>query len=58
MVYCINKLTRSEASKLKGVSVSTLRCWESEGKLIPERTANGHRRYTVSQLLGVRENLS
>jgi len=52
------RLTRSEAAKLKGVSVSTLRRWESEGKLIPERTANGHRRYTVSQLLGVKENLS
>ncbi|MCA2800782.1 IS607 family transposase, partial [Microcystis sp. M113S2] len=54
----MSKLTRSEAAKLKGVSVSTLRRWESEGKLIPERTANGHRRYTVSQLLGVKENLS
>ncbi|MFB2804788.1 MULTISPECIES: MerR family DNA-binding transcriptional regulator [Microcystis] len=37
----MSKLTRSEAAKLKGVSVSTLRRWESEGKLIPERTANG-----------------
>ena len=55
---CMSKLTRSEAAKLKGVSVSTLRRWQSEGKLIPERTTNGHRRYTVSQLLGVKENLS
>lgn len=54
----MSKLTRSEAAKLKGVSVSTLRRWESEGKLIPERTVNGHRRYTISQLLGVKENLS
>jgi predicted site-specific integrase-resolvase len=54
----MSKLTISEAAKLKGVSVSTLRRWESEGKLIPERTANGHRRYTISQLLGVKENLS
>ena len=54
----MSKLTRSEAAKLKGVSVSTLRRWESEGKLIPERTANGHRRYTISQLLGLKENLS
>lgn len=54
----MSKLTISEAAKLKGVSVSTLRRWEAEGKLIPDRTANGHRRYTVSQLLGVKENLS
>lgn len=46
----MSKLTISEAAKSKGVSVSTLRRWESEGKLIPERTANGHRRYTISQL--------
>ncbi|NCR40110.1 MAG: recombinase family protein, partial [Microcystis aeruginosa W13-11] len=54
----MSKLTSSEAAKLKGVSVSTLRRWESKGKLIPERTANGHRRYTISQLLGLKENLS
>ena len=54
----MSKLTISEAAKLKGVSVSTLRRWESEGKLIPEWTVNGHRRYTISQLLGVKENLS
>jgi predicted site-specific integrase-resolvase len=52
----MSRLTISEASKLKGVSVSTLRRWESEGKLIPERTANGRRRYTVSQLLGLKAN--
>ncbi len=40
----MSKFTSSEAAKLKGVSVSTLRRWESEGKLIPESTANGHRR--------------
>lgn len=47
----MSKLTISEAAKLKGVSVSTLRRWESEGKLIPDhRTANGHRRYDLAQL--------
>ncbi len=51
----MSKLTISEAAKIKGVSVSTLRRWENEGKLIPERTANGHRRYTLSQLLGIKE---
>ena len=39
----MSQLTISEAAKLKGVSVSTLRRWESEGKLIPDRTANGQR---------------
>ena len=34
-----------EAATLLGVSVSTLRRWEREGKLAPERTLGGHRRY-------------
>jgi predicted site-specific integrase-resolvase len=54
----MSKLTISEAAKLKGVSTSTLRRWESEGKLIPERTANGHRRYDLGQLLGIKPELS
>ena len=54
----MSKLTIAEAAKLKGVSTSTLRRWETEGKLIPERTANGHRRYDLSQLLGIKAELS
>ncbi|MBD2386501.1 IS607 family transposase [Cylindrospermum sp. FACHB-282] len=54
----MSKLSISEAAKIKGVSASTLRRWESEGKLIPERTASGHRRYDLSQLLGVKSELS
>jgi predicted site-specific integrase-resolvase len=50
----MSKLSISEAAQLKGVSVSTLRRWESEGKLIPERTANGHRRYSINQLLDIK----
>jgi predicted site-specific integrase-resolvase len=50
----MSKLTISEAAKLRGVSVSTLRRWEAEGKLIPERTANGHRRYDMAQLLSLK----
>ena len=38
------------AAGMLGVSVSTLRRWEREGKLMPERTASGHRRYALSQL--------
>lgn len=51
----MSKLSISEAAKLKGVSVSTLRRWEAEGILIPERTANGHRRYDLNQLLGIKK---
>ena len=54
----MSKLSIGEASKLKGVSPSTLRRWEAEGKLIPERTANGHRRYDLNQLLGIKKELS
>ena len=54
----MSKLSISEAAKIKGVSTSTLRRWELEGKLIPERTANGHRRYDLAQLLGIKSELS
>lgn len=54
----MSKLSISEAAKLKGVSISTLRRWEAEGKLVPERTASGHRRYEMSQLLGIKPELS
>lgn len=54
----MSKLSISEAAKLKGVSVSTLRRWETEGKLVPERTQNGHRRYELSQLLGIKAESS
>lgn len=39
-----------EASEVLGVSITTLRRWEVEGKLIPERTAGGQRRYNLSKL--------
>jgi putative resolvase len=40
----------SEASELLGVSLSTLRRWEAEGRLVPERTAGGQRRYRLSAI--------
>jgi putative resolvase len=52
----MKKLTIAEAAKLKGVSASTLRRWEAEGKLIPERTANGHRRYDLAHLMGLKSD--
>jgi excisionase family DNA binding protein len=45
-------LTISEAAALKGVSASTLRRWERDGRLVPERTAGGQRRYRLSQIEG------
>ncbi len=39
-----------EASKILGISISTLRRWEKEGRLIPEHTASGHRRYDLSKI--------
>ena len=45
------------AAELKGVSSSTLRRWEKEGKLLPvERTMGGHRRYKLTQVEGKKEN--
>ncbi len=46
------KITIQEASNLLGVHPDTMSPWESEGKIIPERTAGGHRRYDVATLLG------
>jgi predicted site-specific integrase-resolvase len=54
----MSKVSISEAAKLKGVSVSTLRRWEAEGKLVPERTESGHRRYDIAKLIGVKAELS
>ncbi len=40
----------AEFGELIGVSASTLRRWESEGKLIPERTLGNQRIYTEEHL--------
>jgi len=40
----------SEAAHLLGVSITTLRRWEREGKIISQRTPAGHRRYDLSQV--------
>jgi predicted site-specific integrase-resolvase len=39
-----------EAAKALGISISTLRRWEKEGKLIPERTIGNQRRYDLAKL--------
>lgn len=40
----------SGAAGVLGVSVTTLRRWEREGKLKSERTHAGHRRYDLSKI--------
>lgn len=39
-----------EAAKILGVSVTTLRRWKREGRLVPEHTTGGHRRDRLSEL--------
>ena len=41
----------SEASKVVGVSISTLRRWEKENKFLSDyRTIGNHRRYSLKRL--------
>ena len=48
-------LTIQEAAKKLRVSTKTLRRWEAGGKLVPIRTAGGHRRYTLTQIEEVKK---
>lgn len=43
-------LTIGEASKLLGVSITTLRRWDANGNLKPVNTVGKHRRYLLSQI--------
>lgn len=40
----------SEAAKALGVSITTLRRWETDGKIVAEHTAGGHRRFNLTKL--------
>lgn len=42
--------TIKEASDILGVSISTLRRWEKEGKITSSKTNGGHRRYSIEDL--------
>ncbi|NEP76127.1 MAG: MerR family DNA-binding transcriptional regulator, partial [Okeania sp. SIO2G4] len=53
-----NLLTISEAAELLGVSTKTIRRWEAEGRLNSSRTEGGHRRFTVSDLIGNKQDNS
>jgi putative resolvase len=46
-----NLITIKEASELLGVSPKTLRRWEQQGKITPIRTAGGHRRFRMTDIL-------
>lgn len=51
-----NILTISEASKILGASISSLRRWDDAGVLKPIKTAGKHRRYLYSDLLNFINN--
>ncbi|WEZ81983.1 MerR family transcriptional regulator [Rhizobium sp. 32-5/1] len=40
----------AEAARLAGVSASTLRLWETQGLVVPERSVTGHRQYSENDL--------
>ncbi len=48
----------SEAARILGVTVDTLRRWEAAGKIQAERTPGGHRRYDVDKIRGIARNRS
>jgi putative resolvase len=50
----MSSLTPQEAATLLGVTVRTLHRWELDGKIKSTRTAGGHRRYDISDLISNR----
>lgn len=44
------KVSIAKAAQILGVSITTLRRWDIEGKLKAERTPAGHRRYDLAKL--------
>ncbi|MEQ8465843.1 IS607 family transposase [Coleofasciculus sp. E1-EBD-02] len=48
----MSSLTPQEAATLLGVTVKTLHRWELNGKIRSSRTAGGHRRYDIADLIG------
>jgi putative resolvase len=47
------KISIGKAAEELGVSQETLRRWESSGKIVVERTPQGHRRYDLAKLRGI-----
>ena len=52
----IENLTIHQASELLGVATKTLRRWEDQGILVPNRTEGGHRRYSRTQVMDFKKN--
>ncbi|WP_226594105.1 IS607 family transposase [Microseira wollei] len=52
----MSSLTPQEAATLLGVTVKTLHRWELDGKIKSTRTAGGHRRYDMAELIGNRSS--
>ena len=52
----MDRFSIGQAAERLGVSISTLRRWEREGKLVAERTTHGHRRYRLDQLGSVSQS--
>lgn len=40
----------AEAARLVGVSASTLRLWETQGLVVPQRSPSGHRQYSTQDV--------
>src|SRR6202012_983098 len=40
----------AEAARLAGVSASTLRLWEIQGLVVPDRSQTGHRQYSADDV--------
>ena len=53
-----NLLTVSQAAELLGESTKTIRRWETEGRIKSIRTEGGHRRFTLSNLIGNKQDNS
>lgn len=47
----MSKISIGEVSKILGVTPKTIRLWEEQGKIHPERTPNGHRRYDRNEII-------
>jgi excisionase family DNA binding protein len=47
------KISIGKAAEELGVSRETLRRWEESGKITPERTQKGHRRYDLACFQGL-----
>jgi putative resolvase len=45
-----NLIDISQAAQLLGSDITTLRRWDKEGKIVPQRTPGGHRRYLMSDI--------